>query len=319
VLSVKTSFVRTLSVALLSAFAVSQGVAQDDADARRIRYTTFPVPGAVALGVQSINNSDTIAGYYLDTAGNYKGFLRSSGGTLSTLIDPLDTATPGYTQAFGINNAGTVGGRFYDAAASTYSGFFYTNGIYTTYDVPNQPQFTVTAVYGVNNVNGFCGFIWPPPYTLISAFIGSGATASVFQVNGSTYNYCTGINDSGSTVGVYKDGAGVYHGWLRNSNGAITVIDVPGASTVPATVPCISTMVAGTQVAGINRRGEITGHFWDSSNNEHGFIRSSSGTFTQVDVPGAYQTAGGGVNDKKTMVGHWADSSCAVGGYMAKF
>jgi len=319
VLSVKTTFVHTFSVALLSALAVSQGVAQD-AGSGKLRFTKFSVPGSVALGVEDINSNGTISGYYTDAAGDTRGFALPSGGSVATLIDPLDTATPGYTAAYAIDSAGTIVGQFYDAAATTYSGFFYSNGTFTTYNLPNQPQFTTTSVIGINSKHGFCGFVFPPPYTASSAFVSSNSgVISTFAVNGSTDSECTAMNDSGTTVGIYADSAGVYHGFIRNSSGGIAVIDVPGASTVPAAVPCGTGLIAGTVISGINDLGEISGHFWDTSNNEHGFLRDTHGTFTQIDVPGAYQTAGGGLNDKDTMVGHYANSSCVSSGYTVKY
>jgi len=36
-----------------------------------------------------------------------------------------------------------------------------------------------------------------------------------------------------------------------------------------------------------------------------------------VNVPGAYQTAGSGMNDHGVMVGHYLDSSCNSYGYIA--
>jgi hypothetical protein len=36
----------------------------------------------------------------------------------------------------------------------------------------------------------------------------------------------------------------------------------------------------------------------------------------QIDVPDAFQTSGGGINDLGTMVGHYDDSSCGQHGYI---
>lgn len=318
-LSMKTTIVPAFSVALLFAFAASEGLAQDTRSGK-LRFTKFSVPGAVVLGVEDINNNGTISGYYTDSAGDTRGFMLPSGGTVATLIDPLDTATPGFTAAYSIDGTGTIVGQFYDAAATTYSGFFYTNGTFTTYNLPNQPQYTSTSVIGINSKHGFCGFIFPPPYTATSSFVSSDSgVISTFAVNGSTDSECTAMNDAGTTVGLYSDSAGVYHGFIRNAEGGIAVIDVPGASTVPAAAPCSAGLVAGTVINGINDLGEISGHFWDTSNNEHGFLRNSNGTFTQIDVPGAYQTAGGGLSDEDVMVGHWANSSCVESGYSVKY
>ena len=82
------------------------------------------------------------------------------------------------------------------------------------------------------------------------------------------------------------------------------------------TNPCLSGSVGGSWVGGINNAGYITGHYWDKSYNEHGFVRTPAGKFITLNVPGAYQTAGG-INGAGVMVGHWTDSSCNSSGYMA--
>jgi hypothetical protein len=69
---------------------------------------------------------------------------------------------------------------------------------------------------------------------------------------------------------------------------------------------------------GINNLGDVSGHFWDTSYNEHGFVRSHTGKFTQIDYPGAYQTGGGKLNDFGEVVGHYTDTSCNASGYIAR-
>jgi len=71
VLSVRTVVVRTFSVALLSAFAISQGLAQDDAGALRLRFTTFTVPGvpgAYQTAGGGVNDKQTMAGHWADSS-----------------------------------------------------------------------------------------------------------------------------------------------------------------------------------------------------------------------------------------------------------
>ena len=68
---------------------------------------------------------------------------------------------------------------------------------------------------------------------------------------------------------------------------------------------------------GVNDLGMISGHFFDSSLNEHGFVRLPNGVFLQIDVPGAAQTGGGGLNDLGLVVGHYLDQGGASHGYVA--
>jgi len=306
---------RTLEIALIFA-SLFVGLLH----AQSITYSTFEVPEAATddLSVQSINDSGLIAGYLTDTSGNTEGFTRTASGDITLLVDPLDTSTPSTTVAYGLNNAGTVTGYFWDTSASLYYGYFYTNGNWETYTVPNQPAGTDFATGGINNNGSFCGFVLQPPYTTYVNFVSINGVVTTFQVDGSNNEACFGMNDSDTAAGYYLDSAGLAHGWLRDSSGTITTINVPAASTTPGANPCISGNVGGTYVGGINDQGFISGHFFDKKNNEHGFIRTPGGKFIELNVPGAFQTAGGNIDNKDQMVGHWAtDSACDDEGFIA--
>lgn len=304
---------------LLSVLAVATGAAQDTPDTAHFTFSRFSVPGAVDLGIESIDNGGTISGYFTDSAGDYKGFVRSSSGTVTTVVDPGATSSPSITELGQIDTSGIAAGEFYDPATSVYSGFFYnsTKGTYRTYNVPGQPANTDTSVNGINkDATHFCGAVESPPYSMENAFIGIAGKVDIFSVEGSSETVCTALNNSDSAVGFYVDSTGVVHGWLRSSSGDITTIDEPDASTVTGSAPCGGT-AGGTTVVGINNDGTISGHFWDSSFNEHGFYRTADGKYHEVNVPKAYQSSGGGMNDHGVMVGHYVNSSCKSFGYIA--
>ena len=293
--------------------------ATDGALALKFNYTTFPVSvsNAVAVGVEAINDSGAISGYYTDTAGDTLGFLLpQSNGTIQILSNPANTSTPSYTLANQISANGTVFGEYYDTASNTYSGFTYLNGAYTPYNVPNEPQYTTTGLYGGTDTGNLCGFFWPPPYTNLSAFVVRRGTLNAYSIGSSTTSYCVSMSAFG-TAGIYVDSNGVNHGWTMNLAGKVTTIDYPGAATTLGATPCAGN-AGGTIVLGINDLGDVSGHFWDSSYYEHGFLMTAAGKFYQLDVPGAFQTSGGGVNNKRQVVGHYApDNTCGSAGYIA--
>jgi hypothetical protein len=307
---------------LLPALCLSLGMSVAGAEDNPLvtfTYQTFTVPGAVTLSVESINDSGTVSGYYTDASGDTTSLIRASNGTITTYADPKDTSSPSYTQGGQINKNGLVAGEYFNTAAITYEGFVYksSTGTFSSYQVPGEPQYTSTGLTAINDKGNLCGFIFPPPYTLTSAFIEVSGTVTIFSVNSATTSACYALNDAGTAVGYYADSAGVYHGWMRTSTGTITTIDVPGAATTPGTAPCGTASVAGTVVLGINAAGYVSGHYWDTSYNEHGFIRTPSGGYIHINAPGAYQTSGGGLNDHVVLVGHYLDSSCNWTGYIA--
>src|SRR5262249_59848787 len=88
-------------------------------------------------------------GEYNDASNHTHGFL-FSGGTFTTLDDPLATAG---TLALGINNAGQILG--YYTNTSSAHGFLYSGGFYTTLDDPLAT--TETLAWGINDAGQIVG------------------------------------------------------------------------------------------------------------------------------------------------------------------
>jgi hypothetical protein len=313
-------YAMAFALALIAAIAAPPVKAAQKAPP--ITFITFSVPASAGgtLAVNSINNKAEVVGYYTISSGTY-GFLRSPNGTITPVSDPSNTGSFIYTGPIGINQSSIITGVFYNTAASAYSGFVDTNGTFATYIFPSLPAGSETAVAGTNRLGAFCGFIVQnvAPFPA-QAFIRppGGANTLLFSVPNAADTYCYGINDSYTAAGEYIDSAGVTHGFTRTADGTVTTIDAPGASTTPGASPCDGT-VAGTRVLGINASGDVSGHFWDTSYNSHGFVLSHTGVFTQIDVPGAFQTQGGGLNDGLWVTGHYnTDSSCDEAGYIAQ-
>jgi hypothetical protein len=303
----------------LGSLAISQCAAQDIT--LSFTYSPFNVPGALNLGIQGINDVGTVSGYLVDSSGNTKGLELPAGGAVATLIDPGDTGSPSYTEASQISQTGMIYGQFYDDSITTYTGFIYDTrrGTYTTYIPADQPQYTTAGLLSGNDIGGLCGFIYPPPYTIFSALVSLNGTYNTYQIEGDN-SECTSMNAAGDVVGTYTDSAGVDHGFHLTTSGTLTLINVPTAASTAGTAPCLTGNVGGTVVEGLNNLGDISGHFWDTSYNEHGFLMTAAGKVYQLDYPGAYQTAGGGVNDRRSVAGHYilnSDSCNAPVGYVA--
>jgi uncharacterized membrane protein len=90
--------------------------------------------------------------------------------------------------------------------------------------------------------------------------------------------------------------------------------DVPGA-------------VNGTQAAGINDRGEVTGVFFDANGNQHGFLRKREGEIVTFDAPNVgYGAQAGlsyglgtiptGINNEGRIVGYYTDANGAYHGFV---
>lgn len=288
--------------------------------AQQFTFQTFSIQqNTGALSVSGLNDFGTTSGDFVDVHGNTEGWVRDPLGNISTVINPRNTPPPGkphYTRANGINDIGVIGGDYYDTAAGAYMGYFAFAGKFTPYTVPGQPSGTQTSVDGLANFGSFCGYVGN------QAFVTINGKATVFSVDSSSFTFCENVNDLGWAVGGYTDNnTGISHGWIRNPfNGQITTYDAPGASSTtgtPENNPCKLDVNGGTAVYGINDLGELAGHFWDTSFNEHGFVLSPNGNFTQIDVPGAISTSLGNVNNIGQVDGHYLDSHCNNLGYIA--
>jgi hypothetical protein len=297
---------------------------------QKIKFTTFTVPGfsGTSLAVNDVNNQGAIVLYYTISSGTF-GFLRTPSGTFTPVKDPLNTSTPPYTVADGINNSGTITGQFFNTKPAEFDGFFlFSNGIYKTYVFPGLPKGSQTGLAHANDVGGLCGWVLSSQagsqyQAFVSLPSGNGAENTTFSAPNAVETFCNAINNSNTAAGYYEDTAGVNHGFLRTAGGNIIApIDVPGAAKTPGSTPCNGT-TAGTYLIGINNKGDLSGRFFDTSYNEHGFIwLNENGQFTrfiQIDVPGAFQTGGGGLNDSDEIAGHYnTDSSCDAAGYAAQ-
>jgi hypothetical protein len=277
----------------------------------------FGVVGDVEAVIPEIHPRDLVAGVAAPTRSPEDSLGHGSGHDLAAVIGHVRIPGGARRLADHNNDLGGVVGEYYDSGASEYLGFFYFRGKFNSYAVPGMATGGTTSVDGINNFGGFCGYTANPPFSQWNAFVSSVGKTDVFTVNGSTDAFCQGINDRGVAVGAYYDSAGVLHGWVRTPwNGEVKTFDAPGASTVLGSVPCASGLVAGTTIYGINDWGEMVGHYWDTSNVEHGFVLHPDGSFQKIDVPGAALISGGAVNNFGQVAGHYVDSSCISYGFI---
>jgi hypothetical protein len=111
-------------------------------------------------------------------------------------------------------------------------------------------------------------------------------TFLAFEVPGSGGTFPESINDSGQIAGSYEDPpevinnermhsyrSGAVHGFLRDADGTITSLDMPGAVHGPG---------QGTYPQTVNDGGAIVG---STNQTNGGFIRDAHGAYTTFSVP----------------------------------
>jgi uncharacterized membrane protein len=119
-------------------------------------------------------------------------------------------------------------------------------------------------------------------------------------IGSSLQSFALSINNRGAIAGVYEDGAGVFHGFLREPNGKVDSIDYPGASN--------------TEAFGVNDFGTVIGLFFDAAG-AHAFTLRD-GRFQLADLPGG-QTIPFSINDRGQIVGEFVTTPNTNGfGYL---
>jgi probable HAF family extracellular repeat protein len=176
--------------------------------------------------------------------------------TYTTLDNPSAHST---TQPLGINDPGQVVGIFdLPIIFSTYYGFLYSGGSYTTLSDPSStaPNGSGTFASGINAFGQIVGY-YRGRTGNNEGFLYSGGTWTTLDDPLATISTePAGINASGQIVGSFRDNSG-YHGFLY-SGGIYTTLDGPQTISL-------------THAQGINAAGQIVGWYANASGT-HGFL-----------------------------------------------
>jgi probable HAF family extracellular repeat protein len=128
-------------------------------------------------------------------------------------------------------------------------------------------------------------------------------TFSTVDVPGAVTTWASGINNAGHIVGYFASNSQA-RGFL-DAAGTFSTIDVP--SGAPA--------VQGIFPHSINNTGQVVGWIEDinpgNTGGLHGFL-DAGGTFSTIDVPGAYYTIAWGINDAQQIVGEFLNLSSGL-------
>jgi len=186
-----------------------------------------------------------------------------------------------------------------------------------------------------------CSSMGPEQYTYTQIDVPGAVSTGLF-----------GINSRGQTVGLYEDGSGKSHGFLRSIHGSIVTIDYPGAVFTTANginsqgdvvgrwddangiahtflrtsqgaitsfdplAPCVpTTLEPPTTAHWINDRGDIVGRCYDASGKELGWLLRHDGSFAILDDPSFLTTDGWAINNNRTVVGDDSDANGFVHGF----
>ncbi len=290
------------------------------------QFTTFYASGTDATYAFGINSSREVVGQFFTSSGNYHGFSRTASG----VITQIDYPGAQNTVCYGINDAGEITGTYINSSGLPY-GFTYANGKFATTDF--------AGTRGVNSKGAYDGFYWGVD-GVAQAYL---AVPQVFKLTGtkipkSQQGALNAVNKAQVAVGSYVDSTGKAHGMMATLTTLKNIDDAKGVSTTCLGINSSNVIVGdyfdtsgnphgfeysggtftdipgpsgalSSDATGINDAGEISGDFYSGSDGlHHGFVLKS-GVYTQLDVPGAIETFGGGINASGSITFFWVDSA----------
>jgi hypothetical protein len=250
------------------------------------RFISFQVPDSRATYPLSINEAETVTGYYISNSGVSSGFLRYQDGQIITFDVPGSTATIPVS----INTAGNITG-YYNLPSKTPivfdipQGFVRTpDGKITTFGNPattaSSSSFRAQPV--TINVAGEIIGNYPDVALASVVFLRSAAGAVLtFSLSlGAHYStVATGLSAGGAIVG-YASSQSLNQGQGFLWSGQGTPPN-PGGGFTPITVAGST----GTFPTGINAHGTIVGCY-AAGGLYHYFVRARDGIVKTLYLPG---------------------------------
>jgi hypothetical protein len=218
------------------------------------------------------------------------GLLQTAAASTSYKVQQINPPGSISTYAIGINTASSVVGNF-TTSTGVVHGYKFAAGKYTTITFPHSNKFT--RANGINDSNLIVGDFFGTD-NFYHGFTFSGGKYTQYDVQkGVVSTSIFDVNNNGDFVGAAGVG-GPNQGFI-NIGGTVTEFYGSGTDN--------------TYALGINNTDAVVGQYYDSSNNSHGFLRSSTGVITEIIYPGAVQTACLGINDSGVITGWYINTS----------
>jgi probable HAF family extracellular repeat protein len=272
-------------LAFALAFTVVAAIAAD-APPLTFTFTKASVPGAMSTSPGGINNAGMSVGLYIDSAGVQHGYILK-GTKVTTLDDPKAKAGTTAGSNIQYNGTGVVGA--YTNTAGVGVGFLYKGGKYT--DIPGPKGNKGAAANAINDSGAIVG-----NYTdsggVTHGFLLKGGKYTTLTVPGGLGTVATGVNNKGTIVAYYfVNSTGTLGSVMTTNNGkTFKKINVPGAGAL------------GSAPLDTNNENDVCYEYFDSAGLIHGALLHA-GKYYKFNYPKAYETYGGGLNDKSMVAG----------------
>jgi probable HAF family extracellular repeat protein len=283
---------RVLGLLLVLATAV----VAEDAPPLTFKFSKASVPGAKSTSAGGINNLGMSVGAYVDSAGVGHGYILK-GTKVTKLDDPH--AKAGTTGASNIQYNGTVVVGSYMNSAGVGVGFVYKKGIYGS--IPGPKGNIGTSANAINDKGAIVGN-YADSAGVQHGFLLVNGKYKTLDVPGGLGTVATGINNKGTIVAYYfVNSSGTLGSVMTTNNGkTYKKINVPGAGPL------------GSASLDLNNEADVCYQWFDKAGVFHGGLLHG-GKYYKFDFPKAYETYGGGLNDRSTVAGGYLPTKSAKG------
>lgn len=275
------------------------------------QYASFDVRNASATYAFDMNDRGVITGQYYDAKGVVGGFIRHKGGSISRYQAPWASQIPSDSVGQGtspgaINAGGETGGIYFDSQGATHGYIRNTDGSFV--QVSPSGAVSSSVCIACITTRGTAAGDYKGSDGVGRGFVRSAAGAfTTVSKRGAVETGVTGINNHDKALGFYIDTNSVVWGFIQGKNGKRTIFQDPNAGESYGT---------GTQPEAINDAGAVTGYYADAEGNVHGFYRSPSGQFTDIDPYGSVFTEPYAINDSGAVAGYWYDAQGGTHGLL---
>jgi hypothetical protein len=239
----------------------------------------------------AINNAGTIAGDYIDSAGVQHAMILA--GTKLTTADNKTCeaiAGTGGIAFYGINSANEAVGWCTNDKTSLDESFVYSKGKFT---VVSFPKSNGTEATGIND-NGWVSGLYLDSANAQHGFVKKGTKYTTVDVAGDTSADAYGINNAGDLAIYAINSGGDYDAFIYNGK-TFKKVGYPKAGTL------------GSVVHATNNKGSVTGTYYDSADDVHGWLLDGGKYYAFNDPTGCKcDTRSDGINDSNVVVGRYS-------------
>ena len=235
---------------------------------------------------------------------DYAGNTRSPDGekiVAFTLIDGVfttyDFPDSKNTYFYALGNNGQAAGHYEDSNG-LHHGVILENGELKQYDFPGAVE---TEIYGISDATGALTGNFIDASGIRRGFSGE----TIVEFPGATTTYADFIVTD-RLVGSYVDAEGVYHPYIRDANGRMRSIDVPGAENMEYVF-----------THGINDAGVSVNRAKVVDDIPRTYIGTLQG-FYELRFPGSVSTEGWNINQDGSIVGYYDSPDGRRHGFIAR-